>query len=108
MVGEEVPEKMETANAARYHEYWKMVKIERKLQKRYWKILNQGQPSQNRFYTQHYQEDTQWSGVERATPVNPKTVEAAEAVWKRGQSSQGCKTKGQKHQEYVSRSRDDV
>ena len=34
MVGEEVPEKMEKANAARYHEYWKMVKIERKLQKK--------------------------------------------------------------------------
>ena len=100
-----MPEKVRKADAARYKEYWKMVKMKKKLQR---KILGQGQPSQNRFSTQYHQGDPPWNGVERATPAKPRTAAAAEAVWRRGQSSQGCKTEGQKPQEYVRRSREDA
>ena len=34
MAGEEVPEKVRKADAIRYHEYWTMVKMERKLQRK--------------------------------------------------------------------------
>ena len=41
----EVPEKVRKANDARWREYGKMVRIERKLQKKILKTLDQGPPS---------------------------------------------------------------
>ena len=105
MAGGEAPEKVLKANNTRWREYGKMVRMERKIQK---KILDQGPPSQSQAYPQHSPGDTPWNGAERATLAKPRTVEGAAAAWGKDQLPQGHKAEGQKHKNHARRSREDV
>ena len=58
MAGEEAPEKVQEANDARWQEYGKLRRIERKLQIRSWKILEKGPPARNRGFMQYSQGTT--------------------------------------------------
>ena len=69
-----MPEKVIEANDARWQEYGKLRRIERKLQK---KILDKGRPALNRGFMQYSQGATPWNGGEQTSLAEPRTGEDA-------------------------------
>ena len=92
MAGEEAPEKVQEANDARLREYERMVRMERKLQK---KILEKGPGTEVSCNTPR---EPPHNGGDRTSLADPRTEEDAGAGWRINQSAQGCKTEGRQHQ----------
>ena len=100
MVIEKAPEKVQKANNAR-REYSKMVRMERKLQKR---ILEDPGPRPAIPEPSLHPVLPGRHSMERCGECDPCKAQD----WRKGQLAPGCETEGQKPQKYVRRSREDV